>query len=226
MNTTELKVGQLWYVDDDSEEGFACPYRSSEGDIIEINRKDLESDRVWYGYNHASNQDNIVVYSHDALANLKYIGTVETHGHLIGGSTEASEDDSPVWASSVPEGVETHAQVTTEAPESIQSGLSAELLWKFIEGTSEYNGHKHLEVGDLPWDVLKDAVKTLGEYLEYQGGTLATSLEIRLMYNGDSGKFAETWGAGVYQLDYWKVGEHKNGHRDRLLFGVDIVKGI
>jgi hypothetical protein len=164
----------------------------------------------------------------------------------------------PAWASSVPVGVETHAQASTGSPTdifdaadtcvgisrssvdssegirmykngqrvSIQSGLSAELLWKFIEGSGDYNGHKQLEIKELPWDVLKESVRVLGDYLETDEDTLASSLEIRLMYNGDSGKFAGTWSASVYQLYYWSDGEHRDGHKYRLLFGVEIVREI
>ncbi len=208
MTNPEIKVGQKYRVVDSMTFGY--PGEIGNGDIVEIVQVDPDGSGI--------SSDEIIVDREDIRD-----GSVE----LIEEPIEPSEDVSPAWASSVPVGVETHAQTSTEAPKSIHSNLSAELLWKFIEGSGEYNQHKQFEIKEIPWDVLKESVKILGDYLEDDADTLASSLEIRLMYNGNmGGQYKGTWGASVYQVGYWGFGEHSSGHEDRLLFGVEIVRGI
>ena len=252
MSYPEIKVGQKWCIVDAA--GFACPYGSQVGDVLQIVKRADESGS-WRAINLSQHfEANVIFYKEDVEE-----GFVELMED-VEDPTEASDDVSELPYSEAPEEVESYSQESTETPQEIldaahtcvgvsrssvdssegirmykntnynsatTSGQSAELLWKFIEGGSEYNGHKSLEVGELSFEHLKDIVKGLGYYLEEDEDTAASSLEIRLMYNGDFlASLKGTWGASVYQLGYWKTGEHPCGHTDRLLLGVDVVKGI
>lgn len=225
MTNPEIKVGQKWRVVDAEEFNLGLMPRLFTDECL-VDNSDLltvvcKESRGFICSVYREDYTETLLDESDVEAG--YVQLVED----VQESTEAPVAVAEVPATNVSEEGESVSQERTEASTDIQSGLSSELLWKFIEGSSEYNQHKQFEVDELSWDVLKDAVKTLGEYLENDEDTIATSLEIRLMYNGNlPEKFKHTWGASVYQVDYWKAGEHKDGHRDRLLFGVEIVRGI
>lgn len=202
----EFAVGQLWYVDDASESGFACPYESQEGDIIEINRKDPESYHVWYGYNHKEDQDNIIVYNHDAVDNLKYIGTVKTHGHLIGASTEAYEDVSELPSSEAPEGVESVSQESTEAPVD-----SKDILWHIISRAERYNDHSQFTVSEMDLSTLITLTRMLGDYV-------TEFCELRLSWGGDH--------MGYYTADIYEIASARGGAEDKILMQIEKVTGV
>ena len=214
-------IGHVWRIAD----YFGADMR--QGDCVYIKTVEvLFGDVEAVAHKITDSEVSVILYESDV-----HEGRIEKladslHEYFTGEPMEASTGVVEKPATNVPEEVGSVSQESTEASTAIKSGHSAELIWKFIEGSGDYNGHKQFEINELPWDVLKESVKVLGEYLEHEVDTLASSLEIRLMYNGDSGKFAGTWGASVYQLDYWSDGEHRDGHKDRLLFGVEIVRGI
>lgn len=229
MSTPEIRVGQKWRVVDAEEFGFQL---IKEGEVLTVQR--FVEPNKWYF------DDHIFMYSEEAVngtleivedtqeppefavyggercnGDIEYVGVTEA-------SQGESEDVSELSRSEVPEVVETRIQSSTGSP----TGMSGELLWKFIEGSSEYNGHKQLEINEMSFDVLKETVRIVSEHVTEHVGTLADILEIRLSYNGDAGEFAGTWGASVYQNGYWKAGDHLLGHTDRLLFGIEVVRGI
>lgn len=210
MKSPEIKVGQKYRVVDVEAFGYT---EVCNGDILNV----IEIDRAGQGMT----SEGLLVAPFEIAH-----GTVE----LIEDArepTEASDDVSAPPHGYAPEEAEDVSQGRTEDSTTIRSGHSAELLWKFIEASPDYNGHKQFEVDEITFECLKEVVVSLGRHLECDPDVVASTLEIRLMYNGNlGGKYSGTWGASVYQLDYWNSDEHLLGHRDRLLFGVEIVKGI
>lgn len=209
MINPEIKVGQKYRVVDPVAFGYSGV---TEGEVLTV--QSFEEPFQWHFSEH------VFMYPEEVTDGvLELVEDVQE-------PTEASEDVSEPPYCYAPEESENVSRERTEASTAIRSGHSAELLWKFIEASPGYNGHKQFEIDELTFECLKEVVESLGEYLEDDRDVVANTLEIRLMYNGDSGKFAGTWYASVYQLDYWDSGEHPCGHTDRLLLGVEIVKGI
>ena len=242
MSNPEIKVGQKYCVVD--AQGFSYPRQIGVGEIVEVTSVSRDA-----------SQGEVRVLPEREILGTIYIdldditcGFVELVDEFTGApSTDTPEEveSSSQESTGTPQEIlnAAHACVgvsrsSVDSSEGIRmykntnhnsdkSGQSAELLWKFIEGSSEYNGHKSLEVGELSFESLKDIVKGLEYYLEEDEDTTASSLEIRLMYNGDFlASLKGTWCASVYQLDYWKTDEHPCGHTDRLLLSVEKVVGI
>jgi len=92
-----------------------------------------------------------------------------------------------------------------------------ELLWKMIEGSPEYDGHKNIGIDEMSFDMLKSLVKILSDSCE----SIHNIISIR-MYLESSGNVS----VNVNQDCFWKEGEHPSGHRSRLLFYVNKVTGV
>ncbi|QDP66628.1 MAG: hypothetical protein Tp1111DCM1126091_134 [Prokaryotic dsDNA virus sp.] len=236
---TEFAVGQLWYVYDDSSEGFACPYRSSEGDIIEITRSDKGTSDGWRGYNHAQDQDGIIIYNYDLNNALKYIGTVETHKHLVGRPTEASDHVSEAWATSVPEGVESVSQESTGSPQEILDAAhtcvgvsrssvdsseevrmykhgepmvnSKDILWHIISRAETFNGHSQFTVSQMDLSTLITLTRMLDDYV-------TEFCEMRLSWGGDH--------MGYYTADIYEIASARDGAEDKILMQIEKVTGV
>ena len=252
MSNPEIKVGQKYRVVDAKGFGYSDG-RAEAGDTLEVTErlsvfsnhyvKNLTRDAI----------HEILIYPEDvAEGHLELIDEVQGPTEASGAVTEVPATNIPEEAENVSQtstggstgmfeaantcvGTTRSSEDTSEGitiyrngePMSRPSSMSGELLWKFIAGSSTHNGHFQMELGELSIEALKDSVIGLGDYLEQDRDTLASSLEIRLMYNGDfGGKYSGTWSASVYQLDYWGLEEHHLGHTDRLLFSVEIVRGI
>tara|TARA_Y100000593_G_scaffold94032_1_gene191308 strand:+ start:73263 stop:73895 length:633 start_codon:yes stop_codon:yes gene_type:complete len=210
MSEPEIKVGQKYRVVDPVSFGYSGIL---EGEVLTV--QSFEEPCYWYLREH------VFMFPEEVTQGV--LELVEDAQE----PTEASEDVSGLPCDYTSEESENVSQASTGGFTSMTKGCAGELLWKFIEGSNEYNSHYQMEIAELSFESLKDVVREIGTYLEAQGYAPDSDLEIRLMYNGDfGGKYSGTWSASVYQLDYWSSDEHPSGHRDRLLFSVEIVKGI
>ena len=244
MKTPEIKVGQKYRVVD--EDGFSCPFETKTGDFLQIAFCSDNESQSWRAYNLSRDCDNpsIIFYMEDIEAgHVQLISepTVDTQDiPSMSGQDDAeklSEGsvgtlDGIFKASHTCLGI--HRNVADENAEGIRmyrngelmgntSGVSAEILYQFIEGSGKYNQHNQLELHEMSLDQLKDVVRILERYIENHVDTTASCLDIRLTYNGDH---IGGWGASVHQLNYWSAGEHPSGHLDKLLFSVEKVIGI
>ena len=214
MSNPEIKVGQKYRVIDAPSFGYPG---ASDGDVLEVLTRELiEGTDHYCGI---SEDEMVIIPSEITDGIVELIEDVQ-------GPTEASEDAPELPHTNVPETPENVSQACTGSSTGVKGGFTGELLWKFITGSSDYNGHYQMEINEMPFGVLKETVRIVSDYVTKRVDTTADVLEIRLSYNGDTGKFAGTWSASVYQIGYWRAGEHSLGHTDRLLFGVEIVRGI
>lgn len=212
--TPEFAVGQIWRVTGD----FLHKDKAVVGDILRI----IDVTTTFCGDEAEAlfprTMSLVRLFDHERNNRcLEYVAQ---------GPVKSSDGVPPAYTTSVPEAAESVSQAITGYSEECFKDKSDDLpgafMWKIIDGSKDYNGHKQLEISQMSLAELKLVVRTLEQYLEHDEDTLATCLEIRLMYNGDP---FGNWGASVYQVNYWKEQEHSLGHRDRLLFTVGDVMG-
>ena len=218
--SVEIKVGQKYRVVNAEE--FACPEGSVEGDVLIITGETSSSS----AYNSSWNAVNITGVSPELTV---VYDTDVTKGYieLISDVVEDIEGESDINTQGSSENV---SEVSTESSSDMFDGEFTcigvarpfeedygEILWKMIEGSSEYNGHKQIGISEMSFDTLKSLVRTLSNTCE----SIHNIISIR-MYLEDSGNVS----VNVNQDCFWGEGEHPSGHRSRLLFYVDKVTGV
>lgn len=83
-----------------------------------------------------------------------------------------------------------------------------ELAEFLLKNTSEYNGHKQMEISKMS---IEDGMQLINELSEITDDTA----DIFFMQLFSDGSF------DIYQSNYWSSGEHPLGHTDRLILSVD-----
>lgn len=82
-----------------------------------------------------------------------------------------------------------------------------ELAEFLLKNTSEYNGHKQMEISKMSIEDGMQLINDLSETTDDAEDTFFMQLFL-------DGSF------DIYQSDYWVSGEHPLGHTDRLILSV------
>lgn len=232
MNTTEFKEGQQWRVINANgfNEGVGERYSEvRDGDLLIAIEKSSISSGIW--------EMRIVNSASVTLAD--YMDIQDKYIVLSEESTEASEDVSPAWATSVPEGVENVSQESIGTSQEILDAAhtcvgvsrssvdssegvrmykqekpmdnSKDILWHIISRAERYNGHSQFTVSEMDLSTLITLTRMLDDYVE-------EFCEMRLSWGGDH--------MGYYTADIYEIASARDDSKDKILMQIEKVTGI
>lgn len=203
MSTTGFKVGQKWRV----------------VNAVVVNECMPEE------FAHVRNGDLLLV--HEGCDNHQRKATIAQTGDItficdmdieqdaivlsedtIESPTEASEDVSPAWATSVPDEVESVSQESIGSP----TDNSKDILWHIISRAERYNGHSQLTVSQMDLSTLITLTRMLDDYV-------TEFCELRLSWGGDH--------MGYYTADIYEIASARDGAaEDKILMQIEKVTGV